>query len=148
MDVTVQREVPDFFNFDWKHPNRDIFFQFLDENLSLYISLDCMRSELDLNMMVDTFRFRCCSVPMVQLFSIIPLISRTRPQKWRFYFMLSLVRTTTKSIQFISKPVFSFWFFPCCCFGFICKAATTKNRQFIYHYTTHYKAHWKQETQR
>jgi hypothetical protein len=43
-----------------------------------------------------------------------------------------LVSTTTKSIQFIKKPVFLFWFFPCCCFGFISKAATTKNRQFIY----------------
>jgi hypothetical protein len=37
-----------------------------------------------------------------------------------------------KSIQFIHKPVFLFWFFPCCCFGFTNKAATTKNRQIIY----------------
>jgi hypothetical protein len=37
-----------------------------------------------------------------------------------------LVLTTTKSIQFINKPVFLFWYFACCCFGFISKAATTK----------------------
>jgi hypothetical protein len=30
------------------------------------------------------------------------------------------------------KPVFLFSFFPCCCFGFISKVATTNNRQFIY----------------
>jgi hypothetical protein len=40
--------------------------------------------------------------------------------------------TTTKSIQFINKPVFLFWFFPCFCFAFISKVATTKNRHFIY----------------
>jgi hypothetical protein len=28
--------------------------------------------------------------------------------------------------------VFLFWFFPCCCFGFISKAATTKNIQLMY----------------
>jgi hypothetical protein len=43
-----------------------------------------------------------------------------------FIFCFLLVRTTTKSIQFINKPVFLFWFFPCCVFGFISKAATTK----------------------
>jgi hypothetical protein len=53
-------------------------------------------------------------------------------KKRRFYFLFILVRTTTKSIQFMNKPVFLFWFFPCCCFAFISKAATTKNRQFIY----------------
>jgi hypothetical protein len=53
-------------------------------------------------------------------------------KKLRF-FLFILVRTTTKSIQIISKPVmFLFWFFSCCCFGFINKAATTKNCQFIY----------------
>jgi hypothetical protein len=52
-------------------------------------------------------------------------------KKRRFYFLFILARTTTKSIQFINKPVFLFWFFPYCCFGFISKAATTKNRQFI-----------------
>jgi hypothetical protein len=36
-----------------------------------------------------------------------------------------LERTTTKSIQFIYKPVFLFRFFPCCCFASIRKAATT-----------------------
>jgi hypothetical protein len=41
-------------------------------------------------------------------------------------------RTSTKSIEIINKPVFLFWFFRCCCFGFISKAATTKNRQFIF----------------
>jgi hypothetical protein len=43
-----------------------------------------------------------------------------------------LVHTTTKSIQFINEPVFLFWFVSYSCFGFISKAATTKNRQFIY----------------
>jgi hypothetical protein len=53
-------------------------------------------------------------------------------KKWRFYFLFILERTTKKSILFMNNPVFLFWFFPCCCFGFIGKAATTKNRQFIY----------------
>jgi hypothetical protein len=33
---------------------------------------------------------------------------------------------------FYKKQLFLFWFFPCCCFAFISKAATTKNLQFIY----------------
>jgi hypothetical protein len=53
-------------------------------------------------------------------------------KKLRFYFLFILVITTTNSIEFINKPVFLFWFFPCCCFGFTSKAATTKDRQFIY----------------
>jgi hypothetical protein len=52
--------------------------------------------------------------------------------KLRLYFLFILELTTTKSIQFINKPVFLFKFFPCCCFGLISKAATTKPRQFIY----------------
>jgi hypothetical protein len=48
-----------------------------------------------------------------------------------FIFMFILVRTTTKSIQFIKKSVFLF-FFSCCCFGFFGKAATIKNRQLIF----------------
>jgi hypothetical protein len=63
------------------------------------------------------------------------LLSHLKPKhtkKRRYYIFFILVRTTTKSIQFIYKPVFLFWFFPCCCFGFISKAATTKNCQFIY----------------
>jgi hypothetical protein len=40
--------------------------------------------------------------------------------------------TTTKSIQFINKPVFLFSFFPCCCFDFISKQQQQKNRHFIY----------------
>jgi hypothetical protein len=53
-------------------------------------------------------------------------------KKQRLYFLFILVRTPTTSIQFISKQVFLFWFFLCCCFAFISKAATTKNRHFIY----------------
>jgi ABC-type microcin C transport system permease subunit YejE len=53
-------------------------------------------------------------------------------KKITFYFLFILVRTTSKSIQFINKPVFLFWFFPCCCFAFISKAATAKNHHFIY----------------
>jgi hypothetical protein len=45
---------------------------------------------------------------------------------------ITTARTATKSIQFIHKPVFLFRFLPCCCFAFISKAATTKNRHFIY----------------
>jgi hypothetical protein len=50
----------------------------------------------------------------------------------RLYVLFILVRTTTISIQFIIKPVFWFWLFPCCCFAFISEAVTTKNSQFIY----------------
>jgi hypothetical protein len=79
----VQREVPDFFVFDYKHANWDFFRRILDENLSLAISLDCMGSELDLDVMVDTFTSvmvepRSRSVPMVQptsfALSLIPRI--------------------------------------------------------------------------
>jgi hypothetical protein len=34
--------------------------------------------------------------------------------------------------QYNLYPVFLFWFFPCCCFGCISKAATTNNRQLVY----------------
>jgi hypothetical protein len=47
-------------------------------------------------------------------------------------FLFVLVRTTTKSIQFINKPVFLLSFFHCWYFAFISEAATTKKRQFIY----------------
>jgi hypothetical protein len=53
-------------------------------------------------------------------------------KKWWFYFLFVLVRTTTKSIQFINKPVFLFSFFPCCYFAFISKQQQQKNRHFIY----------------
>jgi hypothetical protein len=36
------------------------------------------------------------------------------------------------SVFVLVFSMFLFWFFPCCCFGFISKAATTKNLQFIY----------------
>jgi hypothetical protein len=52
-------------------------------------------------------------------------------KKTTIWYLVILVRTTKKSIQSINKPVFLFWFFSCCCFGFISKAATTKNRQFV-----------------
>jgi hypothetical protein len=32
-------------------------------------------------------------------------------KKWRYYFLFILFRPTTKSIQFINKPVFLLWFF-------------------------------------
>jgi hypothetical protein len=69
--VKVQREVPGFFVFDYKHANWDLFRRILDENLSLDISLDRMGSELDLDVMVDTYTSimvdaRSRSVPMVQ----------------------------------------------------------------------------------
>jgi hypothetical protein len=58
---------------------------------------------------------------------------RSRPKhtnkNWRFLFFIYFI--TTKSIKFINKPMLWFWFFPCCCFGFVSKAATTKNCQFI-----------------
>jgi hypothetical protein len=53
-------------------------------------------------------------------------------KKLRFYYLFILVRTTTKSIQFINKPVFLISFFPCCCFAFISKQQHQKNRHFIY----------------
>jgi hypothetical protein len=63
-------------------------------------------------------------------------VSMSRPKqikkKLRFYFLFILVRTTTKSMQFINKPVFLFLFFPCCCFAFISKQQQQKNRHFIY----------------
>jgi hypothetical protein len=71
VEVTVQREVPGFFVFDYRNANWDLFCRILDENLSLDISLDRMGSELDLDVMVDTFttamvETRSRSVPMVQ----------------------------------------------------------------------------------
>jgi hypothetical protein len=70
VEVIVQREVPDFFDFDYRHANWDLFCRTLDENLSLNISLDRMGSKLDLDVMVETFtsvmvEARSCSVPMV-----------------------------------------------------------------------------------
>jgi hypothetical protein len=58
----------------------------------------------------------------------------SRPQKKNddIFILFILVRTTTKSIQFINKPVFLLSFFPCWYFAFISKGATTKKRQFIY----------------
>jgi hypothetical protein len=62
----------------------------------------------------------------------MPARPKHNKKKWRFYFLFILVRTTTKSIQFINKPVFLFSFFPCCCFAFISKQQQQKNRHFIY----------------
>jgi hypothetical protein len=71
VEVSVQREVPDFFIFDYAHANWDLFRRILDENLGLDISLDRMESGLDLDVMVDTFTSvlvdaRSHSVPMVR----------------------------------------------------------------------------------
>jgi hypothetical protein len=49
VEVIVQREMPDFFDFDYRHANWDLCFRTLDENLSLKISLDRMGSKLDLD---------------------------------------------------------------------------------------------------
>jgi hypothetical protein len=70
------------------------------------------------------------------------LLGKPRPKhnkkKLRFYFLFILVRTTqlrtaTKSIQFINKPVFLLSFFPYCCFAFISKQQQQNNRHFIYY---------------
>jgi hypothetical protein len=50
--VRVKREVPDFFIFDYNHAP-PFFRQILDENLNLDISLDRMRTEIDLDVMVS-----------------------------------------------------------------------------------------------
>jgi hypothetical protein len=53
-------------------------------------------------------------------------------KKYDLFFLFILVRTTTKSIQFIKKPVFLFSFFLCCCFAFISRQQQQKNLHFIY----------------
>jgi hypothetical protein len=75
--------------------------------------------------------------PINPIFSqIFRLTQGPSIRKMNYYFIfikfLFWYTTQTKSIQFINKPLFLFWLFPCYCFGFISKAATTKNRQFIY----------------
>jgi hypothetical protein len=75
------------------------------------------------------FHMNCCLNSHWEIvFFLVTNVFRSRPKhtkkKWRFY--------NIKFIKWINKPVFLFWFFPCCCFGFISKAATTKNRQFMY----------------
>jgi hypothetical protein len=80
----VQREVPDFSVFYYKHANWDLFRRILD--LSLDILLDHMGSDLDLDVMVDTFtsvmlEARSRSVPKVRptnfALSLTPRIEST-----------------------------------------------------------------------
>jgi hypothetical protein len=53
--VRVRREVPVFFIFYYyKNANWSVFRHILDENLNLDISIDLMRTELDLDVMVNT----------------------------------------------------------------------------------------------
>jgi hypothetical protein len=71
VEVRVRREVPDFIIFDYKNANWSLFRQILDENLNLDISLDRMRTELDLDVMVNTItsvmvEARSHSVPVVR----------------------------------------------------------------------------------
>jgi hypothetical protein len=52
-------------------------------------------------------------------------------KKLRFYFLFILVRTTTKSLQFINKPIF--WFFTC--FGFVLVLLAKQQQQKVNLYT-------------
>jgi hypothetical protein len=58
--LSSDHEVPDFFIFDYKNANWSLFRQIFDENLNLDLSLDLMRTELDLDVMA-----RSRSVPVV-----------------------------------------------------------------------------------
>jgi hypothetical protein len=78
----------------------------------------------------------CISSPLfllcLSMMCVLVFIFHKAQAYFIFYFLFILVRTTTKSIQFINKPVFLFSFFPCCCFAFISKQQQQKNRHFIY----------------
>jgi hypothetical protein len=103
----------------WKIPSLVYFVISTNESLGVYLSVHLLRS------LLRTLKHTAIRIDQ----------SPSIHKKMTFYFLFVLVRTITKSIQFINKPVFLFWFFSCCCFGcfaFISKQATTKNRYFIY----------------
>jgi hypothetical protein len=68
---------------------------------------------------------------MFWVYGFIPRPKHNK-KKWRFYFLFILVRTTTKSIQFINKPVFLFSFFRVVVLLLLANSNNYKNRHFIY----------------
>jgi hypothetical protein len=89
------------------------------------------RVPLEILMFICSYSISLC-YKIVLVCSAIFLHGPSITKKITIFFFLILVRTTTKSIQFINKPVFLFSFLPCCCFAFIIKQQQQKNLHFIY----------------
>jgi hypothetical protein len=58
--------------------------------------------------------------------------NKSSPRPKNFIFLFFWYAQQQNPYKLLKKPMFLFWFSPCCCIGFISKVATTKNRQFIY----------------
>jgi hypothetical protein len=78
--------------------------------------------------------------PLISVFNKITKINKIpRPKHTKKMTILFFVYfgTHNNKIHTIYKQISNFvWFFTCCCFAFISKAATTKNRKFIYDHVT------------
>jgi hypothetical protein len=85
--------------------------------------------------LTQTFLYLCAQQFKMYFRSFQFFFCRTGCHETSKIFEIHLTDLFHAVAAFTNKPVFLFCFFPCCCFALISKAATTKNRQFIYDYS-------------